>query len=291
VDPSRDGKERLRGLAALSACAALWSCAGILIKLVSWNPVAIAGSRSLIAAALMLLALRRRPRFSLEPRLVLGAALYAATMLLFVAANKLTTSANAILLQYSCPAWTALGAVLILKERPRPLDLLFAALTVGAMVLFFLDRLSASGLLGNVLAILSGITFGLAFVFLRGQKDGTQEESLILSHLLSFAVAIPFFIFMGPPATAVSWIGIGLLGLFQIGLASILLSYGMRRVGALESVLTTSLEPVLNPVWVFFWNGELPGFWAIIGGGAIVLMVAIRPFLKTSPDISRQQRS
>jgi drug/metabolite transporter (DMT)-like permease len=272
--------QRAKGIAALAACAVLWSCSGILIKFVSWHPLAIAGGRSVIAAILMLSFLGRKPRFSLEPKLLLGGALYSATMLLFVAANKLTTSANAILLQYSCPAWTALGAAIVLKERPRPLDMAFAGLTIGAMALFFLDKLSSGGALGNILAALSGVSFGFSFVFMRGQEKGTQEESLILSHAITFAVSIPFMVMSGPPAGASSWMAISAMGVFQIGIASILFSYGLKRVGALESVLTTSLEPILNPVWVFVWNGEKPGIWAIVGGTLIILMVSVRPFLR-----------
>jgi len=269
---------RAAGLAAMAACAVLWSSSGILIRFSDWHPLAIAGGRSVIAALLMLVCLGRRPRFSLEPRLLLGAACYSATMILFVAANKLTSSANAILLQYSCPAWTALGAALILKERPRPLDLGFAALTLSAMVLFFMDKLRPGGGLGNLLAILSGVCFGLSFVFARGQ-EGTQEEAMILSHVLTFAVSIPFMALAGPPTGAPTWLAIAAMGLFQIGLASMLFSYGLRRVGALEAVLVSCLEPVLNPVWVFLWAGEIPGPWAITGGAAIVALVILRPLI------------
>jgi drug/metabolite transporter (DMT)-like permease len=276
--------QRAKGIAALAACAVLWSSSGILIKFISWHPLAIAGGRSVIAAVLMLVFLGRKPRFSLEPRLLLGGALYSATMLLFVAANKLTTSANAILLQYSCPAWTALGAAIVLKERPKPLDIAFAGLTIGAMALFFIDKLSSGGALGNLLAVLSGITFGFSFVFMRGQEKGTQEESLILSHVITFAVSIPFMIMSKPPANASSWIALSAMGVLQIGIASILFSYGLKRVGALDSVLTTSLEPILNPVWVFIWNGEKPGIWALVGGSMIILIVAVRPFLRWGKD-------
>jgi drug/metabolite transporter (DMT)-like permease len=276
--------QRAKGIAALAACAILWSSSGILIKFVSWHPLAIAGGRSVIAAVLMLVFLGRKPRFSLEPKLLLGGALYAATMLLFVAANKLTTSANAILLQYSCPAWTALGAAIVLKEKPKPIDLVFAGLTIGAMALFFLDDLSAGGALGNALAALSGVTFGFSFVFMRGQEKGTQEESLILSHIITFAVSIPFMAMSRPPEGVSSWIALAAMGVFQIGIASILFSYGLKRVGALESVLTTSLEPILNPLWVFLLKGEKPGLWAIIGGALIILMVSFRPFLRRGKE-------
>ncbi len=272
-------RERLKGLSALALCALLWSSAGILIKLVSWNPLALAGSRSLLGFLFMLLVYRRLPRLRFSWPLYLGAFCYAATMLLFVAANKMTTSANAILLQYSSPVWTALLGALLLREKPKALDIVFTLLIMAAMILFFLDRLSSRGLAGNLLALLSGMTFGAAFVFLRMQKTEGASDVLMLSHLMTFAVGLPFIIISGPPQGSLSYLGIGALGFLQIGLASILLSYGIKRVGALESVLTTSLEPVLNPLWVFFFLGEKPSPWALLGGSAIILIVGFRPFL------------
>ena len=274
-----------RSIAALAACALLWSSAGILIKLVDWHPMAIAGCRSLIGFLVMLAFLGRRPDFRPRKAMFAGAILYSATMILFVTANKLTTSANANLLQYSAPLWTALGGALLSGERPCRRDGLFSILTIGAVVLFFLDELSGAHLLGNILALASGLTFGLAFVFIRAsRRGGTEggggtEEPLMLSHLLTFAVSIPFIFMAGNPGGRFAWLGIACLGLFQVGLASVLLARGIRGVSALGSVLTTTLEPVMNPVWVFLLKRESPSPWAIAGGCLIVLLVALRPML------------
>lgn len=274
---SRD--ERLKGLGALALCALLWSSAGILIKLVSWHPLAIASCRSLIGFLAMLAVYRRMPRFKFSWPLYLGALMNALTMFGFVAANKLTTSANAILLQYSSPLWTALFGAVILKEKPRKSDLALTVLVIAAMALFFMDKLSSRGALGNVLAILSGVCFGLFFVCMKKHEGEHPGETVMLSHLMAFAGGLPFVFLSRPPEGAASYLGIALLGLFQIGLAGVLLSYGIKRAGALESMLTTSLEPVFNPVWVFLFLGERPSPWAIAGGSAIVLMIGLRPFV------------
>lgn len=271
--------ERLKGLGALALCAMLWSTAGVLIKLVSWHPLAIAGFRSLTGFFVMLAFYRRLPRFRFSWPLYVGALMNALTMLMFVSANKLTTSANAILLQYSSPFWTALFGVMFLKEKPKASDLVLAVLVLGAMALFFMGELSARGALGNLLAILSGVTFGLFFVCLKLHKGEHSGECVMLSHLMVFLIGLPFAFLSGPPAGASSYLGIALLGVFQIGISGILLSYGIKRAGALESMLTTSLEPVFNPVWVFLFAGEAPSPWAIGGGAAIILMVGLRPFM------------
>lgn len=141
--------EHRRALAYLTATAILWSLGGLLIKLVDWNAMAIAGARSAIAA-LVLLAFIRRPRFTWS-RYQVGATIsYAATVILFVAATRLTTAANAILLQYTAPVYIALFGSWFLRERARPLDWAAIVLVVAGMSLFFVDGLTAEGLWGNV---------------------------------------------------------------------------------------------------------------------------------------------
>jgi drug/metabolite transporter (DMT)-like permease len=94
--------ERRRAIWMLVAAAFLWSLGGMLIKLVEWNPLAIAGMRSAISALLFLIFLRR-PKFTWSAVQIAAAVAYAGTVIAFVVANKLTTAANAILLQYTAP--------------------------------------------------------------------------------------------------------------------------------------------------------------------------------------------
>jgi drug/metabolite transporter (DMT)-like permease len=281
--PVSSNADRLKGILAMSVCALLWSTSGALIKLVDWNPLALAGARSLLGFITMAVALRRLPRIRLSAPLLLGALFYSATLILFVSANKLTTSANAILLQYSAPVWTALFGALLLREKVRRSDILFMALTLAAMTLFFLDKLAASGLAGNLLAIASGFTYGLSFVFFGMGEGNSSDDSLMLSHLLTFLICLPFLATSGAPRGQFAWLGVLLLGVFQIGLASVFMAYGIKRVSPLDSILTAFLEPCLNPVWVLLFLGEKPSPWALVGGSAIVILVGLRSFLQTRP--------
>ena len=176
---------------------------------------------------------------------------------LFVFANKLTTAANAILLQYTAPIYAAVFGWILLKEKATLLDWATIAVVLGGMVLFFLDRLGAGGMAGNLIAILSGIFFAGSMVALRRQKDGSPLESILLSHLIMFLVSIPFL--WGPLPNLRSVAGLACLGVFQIGVPSFLLTYGVKRVTALQSLLTSVLEPIFNPIWVFLVLGETPG--------------------------------
>lgn len=266
-------------MASLIICACLWSSAGILIKLVSWDPFAIAGMRSLVGFLTMLVFIRK-PKFTFSLNQVMAALGYSATMILFVFANKLTTSANAVLLQYTEPVFIVLlGRYLLRDEKTTPLDWLAIAGVLAGMVLFFLDDLSFDGNLGNLLAILSGVSFALTAIFMRRQKKEQPAESFMLAHLITFAISIPFMFLAGPPS-ATSMTGLVLLGVFQMGIPSILYSRGVAGVTAISTALITMLEPVLNPVWVALFLKEYPSPRALSGGLVILFFVTLRTVLK-----------
>jgi drug/metabolite transporter (DMT)-like permease len=270
---SKSGNQRGRALLALTACALLWSTGGLLIKIVDWNPFAIAGTRSLIGG-LLILAVVRRPRFTWSFAQIAGAVTYAGCMVCFVAANKLTTAANAILLQYTAPLYAAVLGWVVLRERVTALDWVTIGIVLGGMVLFFMDKLGVGGMAGNLFAIVSGVFFAGTMVALRKQKDDSPLESLLLSHAITFVIAIPFF--WGPAPGLPSAVGLATLGVVQIGVPSFLLTYGVRRVTALQTLLTSVLEPIFNPIWVFLFLGEMPGPRALVGGAIILLAVTAR---------------
>jgi drug/metabolite transporter (DMT)-like permease len=271
--PGLAGRPGQIGQAAVFLCAVLWSTGGLCIKLIDWHPIGIAGGRSLIAALFMIgLRLRnpqtRRRAFNLRPLWPAGLA-YAATMVLFVIANKRTASANAILLQYSAPIWAALLGWILLKEKLHWEQWGALILAIGGLVLFFKDGLASGSLAGDVIALISGIAFGANSVLMRMQRGGTQSDAFILAHLITAAFGAPFFLFY-PPAMSPAAVGaILFLGVFQIGAASLLFAYGIARITAVQAMITAMTEPVLNPLWVLLATGEKPSPSALIGGGII----------------------
>jgi len=275
---NRVSQERYKAMALLILAAILWSLGGLLIKWVSWNPIAIAGTRSAIAA-LLLLAVIRRPHFTWSSAQIGGAIAYAVSVILFVIANKLTTAANAILLQYTSPIYAALLGAWFLGERTTWLDWATIALAMGGMAMFFLDDLAIGGILGNVCAIINGATFACLVLFLRKQKDGSPLESILLGNVLSALISLPFALRSAPSTS--SWVGLGLLGVFQLGLPYLLYSLAIKHVTALEAILIPVIEPILNPLWVFLMMGEAPGPWAFVGGFIVLASVTARCVLST----------
>jgi len=266
---------RAKAILYLVIASVLWSTGGMLIKLVDWNPVAIAGTRSGIAA-LVMLAFVRKPKFSKSKTQIAGAAFYMSTVILFVSANKLTTAANAILLQYTAPIWVAVLGMWLLKEKTLRVDWIAICAVMAGMVLFFIGDLGGGALAGNLLSILSGLFLALTVIFLRLQKDGTQIEMTLLGNLMTFIVGIPFIIQVTPDVKSI--VGILILGVFQLGISYILFSLAVRHVSALEAILIPVIEPILNPIWVFLATGEQPGALALVGGLIVVAAVTLRSF-------------
>jgi drug/metabolite transporter (DMT)-like permease len=276
IPPNRQTSPHGTSVLLMTAAAVLWSTGGVLIKWVTWNPLAIAGTRSLIALPLLLVFFRKRRLDGSWPQIA-GAFAYAATVMLFVSATKLTTAANAILLQYTAPFFVAVFSNVFLRERVKWFD--WAAISVAClgMALFFVDRLSRGGYWGNILAVLSGVAFAAMILLLRRQKDGDPLGSVILGNAVTTAVCLPFMLKSCPDAPG--WLGLALLGVFQLGLSYVLYTEAIRRLTALEGVLIPMVEPVLNPVWVFLLLGEKPGRFAALGGVVVVGSILARSLL------------
>ena len=272
----QQGKHRLAVL-GLILTAALWSIGGLLIKSVQWNAIGIAGARSLIALVVFLPFVRQcRFRFSIP--MVLGVVAYSLTTILFTAANKNTTAANAILLQYTAPVFVILMASVFLKERMTKVDVLCVVGVLGGLVLFVLEGIGGGHLFGDVLALLSGVSFAGLAVTMRAQKDANPMESVILGNLLNAVICLPIGFSISMPQGGL--IPLVLLGVVQLGLSYLLYSFAVRYVSALQTVLLTMLEPLLNPVWVFLATGERPGMLAISGGIVVLFMVVLHAILK-----------
>lgn len=281
----------LAGQGALFICAVCWSTSGLFIKLVDWHPLVIAGGRSFLAA-LFLAALRIFTRKKNEgipirqsmPMLLFGSVNYAVTMIIFVIANKLTSSANAILLQYTSPVWAALLGWFFLKERPRAEHWGALAMVSLGMLLFFKNSIGEGAFIGDMLALASGITFGANTVILRKAKDNNPSDILLGANILVALASLPFFIWYPPTPGILNLAGISVLGFVQIGLASALFAYGIQRVSVIQSMLIITLEPVLNPVWVLIVTGEKPSIAVFIGGSIILFAIIFSSLISRIRD-------
>lgn len=251
-----------KGILLVVLAALSWSVAGVLGKYTTWSPLATAGMRAIVAAIIMAI-VRGGIKIKITKGNLLGAFGCAATSILFIIANKLTTSANAIVLQYAMTAVVILLNWLVYRQKPTKRDAFTCVCVITGVALCSADELSGGGMLGNLLAIITAFTFALVF-FCSRMPDANATDYNFLGILL----CTPFVLFAFGDAGAtlttsniLAQLGMGL------GLSGgyIFISKGMKTVSPLSAAITSNIEPVLNPLWVFIFLGEAPGILAIVG--------------------------
>ena len=286
--------KKLEGVPALVLCALLWSTGGILIKLVEWNPFAIAAARSIVAGVFISVITRRMPFFAVRKSFAakpstsidkaatvnmwLAAVCYALTMIMYVLGNKMTTAANTILLEYTSPIYIIMFGPAILGEKNKISDYISVVVVICGMVLFFSEGLETGNMAGNVIAALSGVAFGFCTIFMRNQTPDRSINSFVLAHLMTFVSCCPVAFIYGMPS-GMSCAGLALLGIFQIGIPSVLYSVGLKNVRALTATFISMIEPLMNPVWVMLFTGETPSWQCIAGGSLILGCIGVRAIL------------
>ncbi|MDP4094271.1 MAG: DMT family transporter [Bacillota bacterium] len=271
-------KNRKSAVAAMIITAVLWSSGGMLIKMANGSPLAIASGRAGLAALVIMFYTRFRfERISWNS--AIGILTYSFTVIGFVIANKLTTSANAVLLQFTSPVWVALFSRFFLRIKICYSDILSIIILLGGMVLFFAGKLNSGMFLGNLVALLTGISFAGFIVSLKTVDKGKTIYPIMYGNILTFIVGLPFYsreLFLPHSIT-----GLLLLGLFQVGLAYILYSQAIEYLSALDGIIIPILEPLLNPVWVALTVGEHPSRYAVLGGVIILITMIGRSIYQT----------
>ena len=268
---------RKKGIYLLVLTSILWSFSGVCTNFISWNGFAVAGIRGLIAA-LLLLIVNRRPRLPRSGFQVAAIFSYVGLVVLLILSTKLTTAANAILLQYTAPIYSAILGYFVLKEPVTRHDITVIVLVLIGLAVFLYDGLADGRMAGNLIALLSGVCYGAMNVFMRKCDKDAPADNIFWGNLLAFVLMLPF---MGRPEITAVNIGIILfMGIFQLGLAYILYSIAIPHVPALEATIITVLEPILNPVWVMLFYGEKPGIRTIIGGAIVLLAISGKDVLR-----------
>ena len=271
--------QQRKAMLMMAICACMWSLGGIFIKLVSWSPFLIAGGRSILAALVMYIFMRYSKVKINVCKYSIGAAICLCGVLVcFVTANKLTTAANAIVLQYTAPIFILIISILFLHHKIHKKEVIIVGITAIGIVLFFFDELSPGNIAGNVLAIIAGLFLAVMFMLIGfggGEDDSIRLSSILFGHILTALVGVPIGITMTASYAPSEFVCIIILGVIQLGIPYILYALASRDCSPLACSLIGMLEPILNPVWVLIFDGETPGFYALIGGVIVVAAVTI----------------
>lgn len=265
-----------RAILMMVICSSLWSIAGIFIKLIPWNALVIAGWRSLIAAVCIVVYMRfggLRLRLN-RSSLICGVSL-SLTFLAFVSANKLTTAANAIVLQFTAPVFILILSAIVFKQRFARADVITVALTMGGISLFFFDQLAPGNLLGNFVAIFAGFTLAGMYIATGRTDEESRMSGILLGHLFTAAVGIPMMLVFDTPITTPAVLSILTLGILQLGIPYVLYGIAVKNCPPLVCSLLGAIEPLLNPVWVFLFTHERPGMFALVGGAIVIVTITL----------------
>jgi len=273
-----------RGRWLIFSAACLWSLAGVFIKYLDVPPLAIVFYRSLFAFLVFTPFVRRR-QWQISWPIFISVLSYSAAISAFVAANKLTTAANAIVLQYTAPIFVFLFSRLILNEKISRLNGCALVLGMIGIAVISMDSAGRPEMAGVVLALLSGVLFATYIVNLRGTQHVSAVYLTWINNL--FCAALLLLIVKSQLALSLTQFGIlAVMGAVQLGLPYFLFSKGLQSVSLQEASLIALIEPVLNPIWVALVVGEIPSIATIAGGGLILLGLVVRyvwPLLRKTP--------
>ena len=267
----------------LIIAALMWSLGGLFIKLVDLNPMAITGIRSLGAAVVLLIYIKK-PKLYLNRYFFSGVLAYSMMVILYVISIRLTTAANAIFLEFTAPLYVVAFSYFLLNERINRFDIFAMVIIFLGMGLFFMDELSLYGFWGNILALLAGVCLALVTVLIRKEKE-SAFEIVFFGNALTTIICLPFIIQGFSSTTQVDWFIIFGLGIFQLGIPYLLYTTALKYVSALDAILVGMLEPVFNPIWVYIFVGEAMGEWAFIGAALVIIGTLGRVIIKQKLEV------
>jgi len=257
-------KPQGRAVLLVAAAGVCWSFAGVLSKFAPWSALSLVGFRALFAVLLLGRARRSfRPVHSAGNWL--GAIGVVSTAVLFIYANKLTSAAHAIVLQYAMPAVVVVLQAVLFRVAPKRKDVIAVILVMAGVLLFFFQGLGGGSLAGDLLAILSSVTWAIVFLAVR-MPNVAAMDYVYMGNLLGCGFLAAMLFDPGIAAGGgTGWLAATAMGLC-LGIGYLCFAKGLESgLSPTVAAIVANVEPVLNPTWVFLFLGEIPGALAIVG--------------------------
>ena len=269
-----DRSAAAKGALFVFLSALFFSIGGFFMKLIPWNGLAINSARNVFSVLVLAAFFRiRRHKLVINRTVLIGALASVGTNILYSLANKLTTAGNTIILQFTAPIWVMVFSSLLLKKKPGRLDLVAAAFVFAGVICFFVDSLSSGHLTGDLLALLSGIFYAGVFM-MNAREDSDSLSSVLVGMVLNVLTGLPFLIREQPFSAGMDvWGPVLILGFFQLGLAYVFLTEGLVITPPVTASLISGIEPVLNPLLVAVFYGEMLTPLSLVGAAIVFLSV------------------
>lgn len=281
--------EHSKGLLFVLTAALLWSTGGLFIKLISFSAMQLSFFRCAIAALTFALIFKKRILL-INKLSITNSVIYAVVLISFVIATKTTTAANAIFLQATAPIYVLIFEPILTKIKYDRVNIITVGVCIVGMILFFVGKLEPGHLEGNLVALISGITFAAFFLGMKRNDQKYQQSSIFWGNIIVALVCIPFLASLEMITFSDIWM-VSFLGVFQIAIAYAFFASGLKRIIAVEASIISMVEPVLNPVWVLIGYGEVPSSYSILGGLIILGAIITRTLYSGSGVIIRKFRT
>ena len=266
--------DKRKGLLLVLLGAIAFSLGGVFIKFIPWNPIAINGGRcifsSMVIAAYLYFS---GHKVKINKTVLLGALCVGSMMLCYVASIKLTSAANAIVLEYTAPIFVIILEAFLFHREIRKIDIIICQLVFLGIGIVMIDGLGKGHVAGDLIALASGVFYALT-IMLNEFENGDSLSSVLLGHILMAIIGIPF-IFEETDFSASTLLLVAALGIFQAGAGYTLLSVGLKYADPISASLIASIEPVLNPVLVSLFYHEHMGINTIIGGLIVIVSIVV----------------
>jgi drug/metabolite transporter (DMT)-like permease len=265
-----------KGTVFVFLSAVLFATGGLFFKKCGWNAMAISSARSIIAGVFILAVMRAtKHKFKINPSVIVAAVSISVTNTLFALANKLTTAGNTIVLQFSMPAFVIIIMAVLFKKKPTTLELVTCFAVLAGIICFFIDSLTAGNMLGNALALISGVSYACFFIF-NSRDDSEPFTAVLLSYALTALIGLPWLLRTNVAATPVNeLLCVAALGFVQQGLAQICFSVGIKQTPPVAASLISGIEPILNPVLVAVFYGEKLTWLSLVGAAIVLVSVLV----------------
>ena len=266
--------DKRKGLLLVLLGAIAFSLGGVFIKFIPWNPIAINGGRcifsSMVIAAYLYFS---GHKVKINKTVLLGALCVGSMMLCYVASIKLTSAANAIVLEYTAPIFVIILEAFLFHREIRKIDIIICQLVFLGIGIVMIDGLGKGHVAGDLIALASGVFYALT-IMLNEFENGDSLSSVLLGHILMAIIGLPF-IFRETDFSASTLLLVAALGIFQAGAGYTLLSVGLKNADPISGSLIASIEPVLNPILVSLFYHEHMGINTIIGGLVVIVSIVV----------------
>lgn len=263
-----------KGTLLMLFSAISFSLGGLLVKLIPWQALAVSSGRCIFSSIIMGLFLYfTKHKLVINKTTIIGSLFVSLMMFAYVYSNKLTTAANAIILEYTAPIFIVIFNFIFFKKKPTKADIFVIIAVIVGIVIVFIDGLKYGSILGNNVALISGVFYALSMM-LNSFEGGDSLTSIFLGHCLIAITGIPS-IFQETDFSSSTLLLVACLGIFQAGLGYAFMAVGTKYCNPVNAIIVASIEPILNPILVSIFYKEVITLNSILGASIVIAAVVI----------------